>query len=94
MKSIFINLKNVNFALYYNFSSLTKELFILQIRTSHFKSNSKGNSIIPLIVYNNFEFEKISILKDNKGKTGIYRLINLVNSKSYIGSANNLTVRF
>jgi hypothetical protein len=35
--------------------------------------NDKDNLVIPLIVYNNVETEKVSILKDNKGKSGIYR---------------------
>lgn len=30
---------------------------------------------------------KAIILKDNKGKTGIYRWVNLINGKTYIGSA-------
>ena len=58
------------------------------------KFESKHNSVIPLIVYKNVKTEKASILKDNKGKTGVYRWTNLLNSKTYIGSANDLTVRF
>jgi group I intron endonuclease len=72
----------------------TKILLFLQIKTLYSKSNSENYSVIPLIVYNNVETEKISIFKDNKGKTGIYRWINLVNYKTYIGSASDLTVRF
>ena len=53
--------------------SVTKKSFSLQIKTLYSKSNSKNNSVVPLIVYNNIETEKISILRDNKGKTGIYR---------------------
>jgi len=34
------------------------------------------------------------ILKNNKGKAGVYRWTNLVNHKSYIGSANDLRTRF
>lgn len=44
--------------------------------------------------YSNFYLYKFTILKENKHKTGIYRLINLVNSKSYIGSAIDLKERF
>jgi len=33
-------------------------------------------------------------LIENKGKTGIYRGTNLINSKTYIGSANDLRTRF
>jgi len=71
-----------------------EKLLFLQIRTSHSNSNYKNNSIIPLIVYNKIETEKISILKDNKGKTGIYRWVNLINYKTYIGSGIDLRVRF
>ena len=77
-----------------NYISVTKKLFFLQIKTSYSKSNYNNNSIIPLVIYNNIETEKASILKDNKGKTGIYRLTNLVNYKTYVGSANDLTIRF
>lgn len=33
-------------------------------------------------------------MRYNKGKTGVYRWTKLVNSKTYIGSANDLTIRF
>jgi hypothetical protein len=83
------------------YKSATKNFFFLQIlknkRTLHCckrQLNDKHNSVIPSVVYNNVKTEKVSILKDNKGKTGVYRLTNLVNSKTYIGSANDLTIRF
>lgn len=38
--------------------------------------------------------QKKLIFNDNKGKCGIYRLINNSNGKSYIGSAVNLSGRF
>ncbi len=37
---------------------------------------------------------KEQILIENKNKSGIYRIVNNVNSKSYIGSAVNLSRRF
>lgn len=43
--------------------------------------------------YDNAELDK-SIIKQNRGKAGIYRWINKVNGKSYIGSSVNLTIRF
>ena len=46
-----------------------------------------------MISYNNVKTNKALILNDNKGKTGIYRLTNLINSKTYVGSANDLTIR-
>lgn len=57
-------------------------------------TKSIWNSIIPSVIYDNVEIYKALILKNNKGKTGIYRWINLVNSKTYIGSAKDLTIRF
>lgn len=44
-------------------------------------------------VYPNAELQKKQILQDNKGKAGIYRWVNLVNGKSYVGSAVYLTKR-
>lgn len=43
--------------------------------------------------YDNADTDKIDILKDNKGKSGIYRLTNKNNGKSYIGSSVNLNKR-
>jgi group I intron endonuclease len=48
----------------------------------------------PLIVYSNPDTEKVRILLDNKNKSGIYRWVNLVSGKSYIGSSANLSRRF
>ncbi len=47
-------------------------------------------SIMPLITYNNADIEKIRILKENKGKSGIYCWVNKVYGSKYIGSSNNL----
>jgi hypothetical protein len=45
-------------------------------------------------VYSNADTCKTIILSDNKGRSGIYRWINLTSNKSYIGSAVNLKERF
>jgi len=45
-------------------------------------------------VYSNDYTCKAVILKYNKGKTGIYRWVYLINGKSYIGSALDLRERF
>jgi group I intron endonuclease len=42
----------------------------------------------------NAETLKLTIYKDNKNKSGIYRLTNNITGKSYIGSSINLSVRF
>jgi len=52
------------------------------------------NTIVPLVKYLNAELHKDQILEENKGKTGIYRWVNKVNNKEYIGSAIDLRTRF
>jgi len=48
----------------------------------------------PQIKYNNADADKINIFADNRNKIGIYRWINNLNGKTYIGSSINLSVRF
>ena len=43
---------------------------------------------------NNFLLNNLDILKDNKDKSGIYVLYNIINNKIYIGRSNNLRERF
>lgn len=50
--------------------------------------------MLPLKIYNNADTNKLLILNDNKGKSGIYRSTNLVNGYSYIGNRVNLNRRF
>jgi group I intron endonuclease len=49
--------------------------------------------VSPVKSYGNAELLKDEILKDNKNQSGIYRWINNMNSKSYVGSGVNLTKR-
>lgn len=44
-------------------------------------------------MYNNLKEDKQQIKKDQKGKTGVYCLVNLINGHIYIGSSVNLAVR-
>jgi group I intron endonuclease len=46
------------------------------------------------IVYFNPEREKESIIKENKGKSGIYRWVHIESGNSYIGSSVRLNNRF
>ncbi len=48
---------------------------------------------VPLVRYANADTEKLNILKENKGKCGIYRWINVENNKSYVGSSIDLRRR-
>nr|ATI20190.1 ribosomal protein S3 [Juglanconis oblonga] len=47
----------------------------------------------PIVKYSNVIENKRIILKENKGKAGVYRWVNNLNGKSYIGSSINLSVR-
>lgn len=47
-------------------------------------------STMPFITYNNADIEKIRILRENKGKSGIYCWVNKVNGSKYVGSSNNI----
>lgn len=49
--------------------------------------------LTPVFVYSDIKSEKISILTDNKGKSGVYKWTNQVNGKIYIGSSVDLSKR-
>jgi len=49
--------------------------------------------IVPAVVYSNPDAEKERILKENRGKSGVYRFTNLINGKSYIGSSSSINRR-
>ena len=51
------------------------------------------NNIMPNKTYFNVLINKFNIYKDNQGKSGIYRWTNLINDKSYVGSAVKLNRR-
>lgn len=55
---------------------------------------SSSSTLSPVATYDNFELHKDRILKENKNKSGVYRLTNLDNQKSYIGSSVDLRKRF
>ena len=48
----------------------------------------------PAVVYHNVDTEKLTILKENSKKSGVYRFINLSSNKSYVGSSIKLNIRF
>ena len=52
-----------------------------------------NNLITPIKHYNNALINKSKILLENKGKSGIYRWINKLNNKTYVGSGLNLSKR-
>lgn len=48
----------------------------------------------PIVVYSKADTLKLSELKDNKGKTDIYKWTQIASGKSYAGSAIDLSKRF
>nr|YP_009568416.1 hypothetical protein [Drechslerella brochopaga]QBL02499.1 hypothetical protein [Drechslerella brochopaga] len=59
-----------------------------------FYSYSTSSTVSPVKKYINTDTQKLEILKENKGKSGVYRWINIENGNSYVGSSVNLGRRF
>lgn len=59
-------------------------------------NNNNNNNLIPISPvksYENAELFKEAVLKDNSGQSGIYRWVNNLNKKTYVGSGVNLAKR-
>ena len=56
--------------------------------------STKVRHVKPVKKYENADKERHQILKENQGKSGVYRWRNLINGKRYIGSSINLNRRF
>ena len=67
---------------------------IFQIKKFYSSHSVNVSSVTPVISYLNADLEKITIIKQNKSKSGIYRWINVINNKNYIGSSIDLGRRF
>ena len=52
-----------------------------------------SKKILPVITYNNTKEDKTRIFKENKDKKVVYRWVNKINNKTYIGSSMNFSVR-
>jgi len=62
----------------------------------NFNCSNESIKIEPVIIYTNCEIEKdkiFSTVRTNIGKAVIYRLINNINKKTYVGSSVNFTKR-
>jgi len=61
-------------------------------------NNNKNNRSVPIPppekFYSNSDTCKVQILDENKKKSGIYMWTNNINNKRYIGSSENLRIRF
>lgn len=60
------------------------------------KNNKENNNvnIIPVVKYINVDLDKSFIYEENINKSGVYRLVNNLNGKSYIGSSIYLSNEF
>lgn len=66
----------------------------MNINNNKNKDSNKNSNIIPLKTYFNLIENKYTIYKENRYKSGVYRLNNLKTGKCYIGSSINLDRRF
>lgn len=58
-------------------------------------NNTNNNiNIIPEVIYANPETDKSIIYEENRNKSGVFRLVNKINGKSYIGSSMSLSNTF
>nr|UPX02785.1 GIY-YIG endonuclease [Fusarium sp.] len=57
------------------------------------KISLKTSNLNPALKYLNADVDKFKIIKEIKGKAGIYRWINNTNGKSYVGSSVDLSKR-
>jgi len=72
---------------------LVKNIAALGLNSICFYSTNNNSiipdsAVLPVISYSNADIQKIAILNDNR--VGIYRWVNLITGKSYIGSSGNL----
>lgn len=58
-----------------------------------FSSLNEKTIVQPKVIYDNCDLQKDQILKENKNKSVIYRFVNKINGKTYVGSSTNFTTR-
>lgn len=58
------------------------------------KNNNSNFSFVPATTYEDLVQNKGKILKENKGKSGIYMFKNLITGQVYIGSAQDISKRY
>jgi hypothetical protein len=77
-----------------NTQSLFKKGYI-NFSLNKVNGNSLSNKVKSLIIYGDFLLnKKKNALKDNIGKSGIYKLVHKISKKSYVGSSKDLNRRF
>lgn len=61
---------------------------------NHIRTISTSSEFEPVLIYTNPDEYKGLIIKQNKGKSGVYRWVNKDSGKSYVGSSSMLSDRF
>ena len=61
--------------------------------TNNAFSKINNVNIIPVIRYFNIDTGKSFIYRENRNKSAVYRLVNKINGKTYIGSSTSLSNR-
>ena len=82
--------------LYSNLEANSMALLVIFPASCFFRRNYSSSAppvVVPVKIYRNDDLDKLKIIKENKGKSGIYRWVNLNSGKSYIGSSVNLAQR-
>ena len=75
---------------FFYFNNKLKQVQLIKSYSSYVVNTSS----ITIITYLNSYLEKDKAIKQNINKSGIYKWINVINNKSYIGSSINLGRRF
>ena len=82
-----------------NTSVLVNNMLTSRLNSVYFSSSNNNYTLpdsvfVPVVYYVNIDIQKTVIIDDNGNKIVIYRLINLLTGKTYIGSSGNLSDRF
>jgi len=80
------SIKNVYLLKIYNKSTV-------RYSSSSTKKEDNTKNVLPIKIYKNFKEDKVTILKEQKDKSGVYCLVNNINGHLYIGSSINLASR-
>jgi len=78
------------FTWYYSFNNLNRLVENSASLIGRAFSTSTYPSVVPVKKYANADVEKLQILKENKGKSGVYRWVHKESCSSYVGSSVNL----
>lgn len=63
------------------------------LTSTNYSTNENLKQLVPIKSYENAEVFKGTILKESRNQSGIYRWVNNLNKKSYVGSGVDLAKR-